>query len=100
VPNPPNALELVTVLRQSPIEGRRGVVRLHPDALLALGARPWSVLALRGARTTGALAALLDDTQDPRSLACDDLILANLGVGQAPGSRSALPQRSRPGRSR
>lgn len=85
---PPNALELVTVLRQSPIEGRRGVVRLHPDALLALGARPWSVLALRAARTTGALAALLDDAQDPRTLACDDLILSNLGV--APGSRVAV----------
>ncbi len=80
----PNILQLTTVLRQSPIEGRRGVVRVHPDALLALGAVPWSVLELTGARTTGALAALLDSTQNPHWIACDDLTLANLGV--APGA--------------
>ncbi|BEP12859.1 AAA family ATPase [Acidothermaceae bacterium B102] len=76
----PNTLQLTAVLRQSPVEAGRGVVRLHPDALLALGAVPWSVLALTGARTTGALAALLDASQDPRWIACDELVLANLGV--------------------
>lgn len=80
----PNTLQLVTVLRQSPVEGRRGVVRVHPDALLALGAVPWNVLLLRGTRTTGALAAMLDRDQDHRTIACDDLTLANLGV--APGT--------------
>ena len=83
-----NTLQLTTVLRQSPVESGRGVVRVHPDALLALGAVPWSVLQLTGARTTGALAAILDASQDRRWIACDELVLANLGV--SPGTPVAV----------
>ena len=84
----PNTLQLTTVLRQSPVEGGRGVVRVHPDALLALGAVPWSVLQLTGVRTTGALAAILDPGENRHAVACDELVLANLGV--SPGTPVAV----------
>ncbi|MDQ1701008.1 MAG: hypothetical protein QOF57_260 [Frankiaceae bacterium] len=73
-------LELYVALRQSAIDGRRGVVRVSQAVLSALGARPWSPLLLTGTRTTGALAALSDISDNPRIVFCDDVVLANLGV--------------------
>lgn len=53
-------LTLTARLRPSSLDSRRGVVKLHPEVLAALGGKPWDVLRLVGSRTTGALAALAD----------------------------------------
>ena len=73
-------LSLRVACRPSPLDGRRGIVRLHPQALAALGARPWDVLWLRGGRTTGVLAALSGPEEAPGVLVGDDLVLANAGL--------------------
>ncbi len=74
------SLTLVARLRPSSLDTRRGVVRLHPEVLAALGGRPWDVLRLVGNRTTGALAALAESSTPHGLLLCDDLTLGNLGL--------------------
>ncbi|MCU1596090.1 MAG: Adenosinetriphosphatase, partial [Frankiales bacterium] len=56
------------------------VVRLHPDALTALGLSPWDVVVLHGNRTTGGLVALAPPGRAQHELLCDELVLGNLGV--------------------
>jgi len=73
-------LTMTARLRPSSLDSRRGVVKLHPEVLAALGGRPWDVLRLVGSRTTGALAALADPATPHGLLLCDDLILGNLGL--------------------
>jgi len=73
-------LTLVASLRPAALDARRGVVRLHPEVLAALGARPWDPLRLTGRRATGALAALTDPATPRGLLLCDDLTLGNLAV--------------------
>ncbi len=75
-----STLALTARLRPSSLDSRRGVVRLHPEVLAALGGQPWAVLQLTGSRTTGALAALADPSTAHSLLLCDDLILGNLGL--------------------
>jgi transitional endoplasmic reticulum ATPase len=75
-----STLTLMARLRPSSLDNRRGVVRLHPEVLAALGGRPWAVLRLEGNRTTGALAALTDPAAPHGVLLCDDLTLGNLGL--------------------
>jgi SpoVK/Ycf46/Vps4 family AAA+-type ATPase len=79
------SLQMVAVARASALDARRGVVRLHAQALDALGARPWDPLLLRGNRETAALAALSAPTGDARSVECDSLTLANLQVADGGG---------------
>ncbi|MBL7315481.1 hypothetical protein INQ24_30340, partial [Escherichia coli] len=45
-------------LRTSAVDSRRGVVRLHPNAIAALGIREWDAVSLTGSRTTAAVAGL------------------------------------------
>ncbi|WP_406692955.1 AAA family ATPase [Saccharopolyspora sp. ID03-671] len=59
---------------------RRGVVRLHPEVMDALGLRPWSAVRLTGARETVALAAAAERTSPTGFLLLDDVALLNLGV--------------------
>lgn len=73
-------LELTTRLRPSALDQRRGVVRLHPDALAALGLAPWDVVVLRGKRMTGGLVAIAPPGTGQHELLCDELVLGNLGV--------------------
>ena len=73
-------LELTAVLNASPLDGRRGVVRLHAEALAALGVRPWDVVRLEGERTTGALVATAPLVHGPHVVLCDELVLGNLGA--------------------
>lgn len=77
---PDSSLTLTARLRPSSLDTRRGVVRLHPEVLAALGGSPWAVLRLAGRRTTGALAALADPRTPHGLLLCDDLTLGNLGL--------------------
>ncbi len=78
-------LELTARLHPSALDQRRGIVRLHPDALAALGLSPWDVVLLRGARVTGGLVALAPPNTGQHELLCDELVLGNLGV--ATGAR-------------
>ncbi len=73
-------LELTARLHPSALDQRRGIVRLHPDALAALGLAPWDVVRLRGARMTGGLVALAPPGAGQHELLCDELVLGNLGV--------------------
>ncbi|MGB9376420.1 MAG: AAA family ATPase [Mycobacteriales bacterium] len=77
---PGATLTLTARLRPSALDSRRGVVRLHPEVLAALGGSSWAVLRLVGRRTTGALAALAEPGTPHSLLLCDDLTLGNLGL--------------------
>ena len=74
----PGVLSLVAVLRPSALDARRGVVRLHPEAMAALGIAPWDPVLLEGQRTTGALAAVAGPGTSPGQVLCDELVLGNL----------------------
>jgi transitional endoplasmic reticulum ATPase len=67
-------LTLTAVLQ---LRDRHGVVRLPQQAMTALDARDGTVLRVRGARTSGAV-AVRDDSCPPGSIVCDELLLANL----------------------
>jgi transitional endoplasmic reticulum ATPase len=73
-------LDLTARLHPSALDQRRGIVRLHPDALAALGLAPWDVVVLHGARTTAGLVALAPPGSGQRDLLCDELVLGNLEV--------------------
>jgi transitional endoplasmic reticulum ATPase len=73
-------LDLTARYYPSALDQRRGVVRLHPDALTALGLSPWDVIVLHGKRTTGGLVALAPPGHAQHELLCDELVLGNLGV--------------------
>jgi transitional endoplasmic reticulum ATPase len=63
-------------------DSRRGVVRLHPEVLDALGLRPWSAVRLTGARETVALAAAADAAGPTGVVLVDDIALLNLGMSE------------------
>lgn len=67
-------------LHASPLDARRGIVRLHSDVLSLLGLRAWEPLELTGKRRTGALVALAPPDADRSLLFMDELVLANVGV--------------------
>ncbi len=73
-------LPLTAVLHGSALDARRGVVRLHPEAMAALGIAPWDPVLLTGTRTTAALAAYAPPTSAPQQALCDELVLGNLAV--------------------
>ena len=52
-----SSVTLVARLAASAGDARRGVVRLHPEVLDALGLHSWDAVTLTGARITTALAA-------------------------------------------
>ncbi len=71
-------ITLTARLTTSPLDNRRGVVRLHPEVLDALGLRPWDAVRLTGARVSAALAAAGQTA--PGIALLDDLTLSNLGL--------------------
>jgi transitional endoplasmic reticulum ATPase len=73
-------LDLTARLHPSALDQRRGIVRLHPDVLAALGLAPWDVAVLRGRRTTGGLVAVAPPGTAQHELLCDELVLGNMGV--------------------
>jgi transitional endoplasmic reticulum ATPase len=72
--------EITLTVRLSPsaLDARRGVVRLHPEVLDALGLEPWAGVKLVGARVSAALAAEGDGP--PGVALLDDLTMTNIGV--------------------
>lgn len=54
-----SAPQITLTVRHTPsaLDSRRGVVRLHPEVLDALGLMAWDAVRLTGARVSSALAA-------------------------------------------
>lgn len=73
-------LALTVRLNTSAADARRGVVRLHPEALTALGLREWDAIALVGARRTSAVAGLAPAGTPTGTILLDDVTLSNTGL--------------------
>ncbi|SNT61876.1 transitional endoplasmic reticulum ATPase [Asanoa hainanensis] len=73
-------LVLTVSLRPAALDARRGIVRLHPDVLSALGLRPGDPVRLTGRRTTAGIVAPGEPSDGRGLLHADDLMLGNLGV--------------------
>ncbi|MBY6367450.1 AAA family ATPase [Rhodococcoides corynebacterioides] len=72
-------LSLTVRLTTSAADARRGIVRIHPEALLALGLREWDAVELVGARRTASVVAA--STVSPSGIALlDDVTLSNTGL--------------------
>ncbi|GAA4889625.1 AAA family ATPase [Saccharopolyspora cebuensis] len=76
------AITLTARLSASAKDTRRGVVRLHPEVLDALGLRPWDAVRLTGARVTTALAATAAAGDPTGVVLVDDVALMNLGLAE------------------
>ena len=67
-------------LRPAALDARRGIVRMHPEVLTALGLQSGDPVRLRAQRSTTCI-ALADDCFGGRSaIYADDLTLGNLGA--------------------
>ncbi|WP_370945006.1 AAA family ATPase [Amycolatopsis sp. cg5] len=79
-----SAPQITLTARHNPsvLDSRRGVVRLHPEVLDALGLREWDAVRLTGARVSAALAAPSEDTGVPGIVLLDDITMSNLGVAE------------------
>src|SRR3954447_5118696 len=77
---PRGRLPLTARLNTSATDSRRGIVRLHPEALAALGIREWDAVSLTGSRTTSAVAGLLSPDTPAGTALLDDVTLSNAGV--------------------
>lgn len=73
-------LTLIARLNTSAVDARRGVVRLHPEAVAALGIREWDAVSLTGSRTTSAVAALASPDAPAGVVLLDDVTLSNAGL--------------------
>src|SRR5690242_12695266 len=77
---PLSHLRLTARLNTSALDSRRGVVRLHPEAIAALGIREWDAVSLTGSRTTAAVAGLADQDIPVSIVLLDDVTLSNAGL--------------------
>ena len=78
---PPGAhLTLTARLNTSALDSRRGVVRLHPEAIAALGIREWDAVSLTGARTTAAVVGIAPSGTPTGTALLDDVTLSNAGL--------------------
>lgn len=74
------SLTLTATRAKAGLDARRGIVRLHPEALTALGLAAGDAVALTGRRTTAAIALAADRYASRRALYADDLTLGNIGA--------------------
>lgn len=77
---PLNHLRLTARLNTSALDSRRGVVRLHPEAIAALGIREWDAVSLLGSRTTAAVVGLAPGGTPAGVALLDDVTLSNAGL--------------------
>ncbi|MCV7282802.1 AAA family ATPase [Mycolicibacterium flavescens] len=77
---PHRQLALTARLNTSALDSRRGVVRLHPEAIAALGIREWDAVSLTGSRTTSAVAAEAPAGVPAGTALLDDVTLSNAGL--------------------
>lgn len=73
-------LTLTARLNTSAVDSRRGVIRLHPSAVAALGIREWDAVSLIGSRTTAAVAGLAGPDTPVGTVLLDDVTLSNAGL--------------------
>ncbi|ROO51560.1 transitional endoplasmic reticulum ATPase [Micromonospora sp. Llam0] len=73
-------LTLTASLRPAALDARRGIVRLHPEVLAALGVTAGTPVRLTGRRSTAGVAARAEAGASRALLYADDLTLGNLGV--------------------
>lgn len=73
-------LTLTARLNTSAVDSRRGVVRLHPNVIAALGIREWDAVSLIGSRTTAAVAGLAGPDTPVGTALLDDVTLSNAGL--------------------
>jgi len=79
-PPPASSLALTARLNTSAMDSRRGVVRLHPEAIAALGIREWDAVSLTGSRTTAAVAGIAPPETPAGTALLDDVTLSNAGL--------------------
>jgi transitional endoplasmic reticulum ATPase len=79
-PAPKQQLRLTARLNTSALDNRRGVVRLHPEAIAALGIREWDAVSLTGSRTTAAVAGVAPAGTPAGTALLDDVTLSNAGL--------------------
>jgi transitional endoplasmic reticulum ATPase len=79
-PPPRQQLTLTARLNTSALDSRRGVVRLHPEAIAALGVREWDAVSLTGARTTAAVVGEAPAETPAGTALLDDVTLSNAGL--------------------
>ena len=77
---PLGRLPLTARLNTSALDARRGVVRLHPEALAALGIREWDAVSLTGSRTTSAVVGIAPPGTAVGTALLDDVTLSNAGL--------------------
>jgi transitional endoplasmic reticulum ATPase len=78
----PAQLTLTARLNTSAVDSRRGVVRLHPNAIAALGIREWDAVSLTGSRTTTAVAGVAGLQIPVGTVLLDDVTLSNAGLSE------------------
>ena len=74
------SLNLTARLNTAAVDSRRGVVRLHAEAVAALGIREWDAVSLTGSRTTAAVAGLAESDVPAGAVLLDDVTLSNAGL--------------------
>ncbi|MEO3758745.1 AAA family ATPase [Mycobacterium sp. B14F4] len=79
-PTPRPQLTLTARLNTSALDSRRGVVRLHPEAIAALGIREWDAVSLMGSRTTAAVVGEAPAGTPAGTALLDDVTLSNAGL--------------------
>ncbi|MGV0721312.1 AAA family ATPase [Mycolicibacterium elephantis] len=77
---PTQQLALTARLNTSALDSRRGVVRLHPEAIAALGIREWDAVSLTGSRTTSAVVGAAPAGAPVGTALLDDVTLSNAGL--------------------
>jgi transitional endoplasmic reticulum ATPase len=77
---PSTSLTLTARLNTSALDSRRGVVRLHPEAIAALGLREWDAVSLVGSRSTAAVVGIAAPGTPTGTAMLDDVTLSNAGL--------------------
>jgi len=75
-----SSLSLTARLNTTALDSRRGVIRLHPEAIAALGIREWDAVSLIGSRTTAAVAGVASPGVPAGTALLDDVTLSNAGL--------------------
>ncbi|MEU6563607.1 AAA family ATPase [Nocardia nova] len=73
-------LSLTARLNRSAADARRGVVRLHAEALAALGLREWDGISVLGSRRTAAVVGRAPSDTPAGVALLDDVTLSNAGI--------------------
>jgi transitional endoplasmic reticulum ATPase len=76
-------LRLTARLNTSALDSRRGVVRLHPEVLAALGIREWDAVSLTGSRTTAVVVGIAPAGTPPGTALLDDVTMSNAGLRES-----------------